>query len=150
MSAVESAGGGVGGCPSAWAAKQRPHIRPLFPPPAPSSSLRSLGTVLSIVRDVGHLMDSINTSTAVHRLGKVVRRKRDAQPGVARSLMQHPQYRRLVARVEELAPTYQPRGLANTLWGLAGEGRSQELLLPANQCAVGVPAALFDPLPHPT
>ena len=42
---------------------------------------RSLGTIFSIVRDAGHLMDSINTSTAVHRLGKVVRRLREKDPG---------------------------------------------------------------------
>lgn len=41
----------------------------------------SLGTIFSIVRDAGHLMDSINTSTAVHRLGKVVRRLREKDPG---------------------------------------------------------------------
>lgn len=47
-------------------------------------------------------------------------------------MLQDEHYRRLVARVAELAreqaegeePRYQPRGLANTLWGLAG-GRGQ-------------------------
>ena len=128
--------------------------------------------MLSIVRDAGHLMDSINTSTAMHRLGKVVRRLREREPGapppgrashavlwlcsggcspaaggvcclhnwltVGRAalppaglparVVQDGQYRRLVARVAQLAreqaageePRYQPRGLANTLWGLAG------------------------------
>lgn len=139
------------------------------------------------MRDAGHLMDSINTSTAVHRLGKVVRRLRDKdagawlhspgnawlvaacfQPatpttmsyvtathashrscaqhqlvhhrlpltwhaawlpaGLPKRVVQDEQYRRLVARVQKLAEgqgeggtaRYRPRGLANTLWGLAG------------------------------
>lgn len=46
-------------------------------PPPP----RSVATILSIVRDVAHLMDAINASTAMHRLGKVVRRQREADPG---------------------------------------------------------------------
>ncbi|KAI7837274.1 hypothetical protein COHA_008888 [Chlorella ohadii] len=89
-----------------------------------------LGTIFSIVRDAGHLMDSINTSTAVHRLGKVVRRLRDKDAGLPKRVVQDEQYRRLVARVQKLAEgqgeggtaRYRPRGLANTLWGLAALG----------------------------
>lgn len=138
-----------------------------LPETALSLPLHSSGTVLSIVRDAGDLVDSINTATAVHRLGKVVRRRREAQPGgcaswsgwlppllpllpaaaaavatltapglfahslfcatsvyaasgLLQAVLRHPQYRQLVGRVAELAPTYRPRGLANTLWGLAG------------------------------
>jgi hypothetical protein len=39
---------------------------------------------------------------------------------VNKRLVCHPSYLALVARVEQLVPEYQPRGLANTMWGLAG------------------------------
>lgn len=69
-----------------------PH--PTTPPPP------SLATILSIVRDVGYLMDSINASTAMHRLGKVVRRQREANPGgrIARACAEPARQARLVGR----------------------------------------------------
>lgn len=79
-----------------------------------------LGTIFCIVRDVGYLMDAINTSTAVHRVGKVVRRQRERDPGIVSEVLRNPLYHRLLVRVEELAPTSRPRALANTMWGLAG------------------------------
>ena len=68
------------GQPHVW--QYRPHAAPCVPAICSLPASRcSLSTVFSIVRDVGHLMDAINTSTAVHRLGKVVRRHREAEPG---------------------------------------------------------------------
>lgn len=86
-----------------------------------------LSTILGIVRDVGYLMDAINASTAMHRLGKLVRRQREANPGVVQSVLGHPSYARLLRRVRELAPTMMPRALANTLWGLAALGDVEQL-----------------------
>ena len=40
--------------------------------------------------------------------------------GAAQAVAAHPQYLALLQRVRVLAPTTQPRALANTLWGLAG------------------------------
>lgn len=52
---------------------------------------RSLATILSIVRDIGYLMDSINTSTAVHRLGKLARRRREVDAGEGSCKQAHQQ-----------------------------------------------------------
>ena len=76
----EAANRRMSGQPHMW--QYRPPAAPCVPAHRPlPASWCSLSTVFSIVRDVGHLMDAINTSTAVHRLGKVVRRRREAEPG---------------------------------------------------------------------
>ncbi|KAL4427968.1 hypothetical protein ABPG75_002057 [Micractinium tetrahymenae] len=100
-----------------------------------------LATILSIVRDTAYLMDAINASTAMHRLGKVVRRQRETDPGVMSYVLGHPLYHQLLVRVQELAPNMMPRALANTVWGLAALGDVERL---------EVGALLLDAVPrHP-
>ena len=105
------------------------------------ASLCSASTIFSIVRDVGYLMDSINTSTAMHRLGKVSRRHRGDEPGMNKRVVAHPCYQLLVQRIEDLVPEYKPRGLANTMWGLAGEQVAQSLAFVGLAVSVSLPPA---------
>lgn len=77
-------------------------------------------TVLAVIRDVGDYMSIVNLVTAMHRLGRLVRRLRN--PSVAERLMMHPQYLELISRTEESIENMEPRALANFLWAMAALG----------------------------
>jgi hypothetical protein len=83
---------------------------------------RRYQTVLSVVRDVGAHMGAVNTATAMHRLGKLVRNAKAWNPALPERVAARPQYRFLLQRAVEVADELQPRAVANFLWGMAALG----------------------------
>lgn len=79
-------------------------------------------TVLAVIRDVGNYIGAVNLATAMHRLGRLVRKARVANPSVLDKVIRHPQYKVLLKKTEETIDVMEPRALANFLWGMAALG----------------------------
>lgn len=113
------------GAPTAWA---------LYTPGSPHFTLLSINintllsnskrvdTILAVVRDLLPLFTPVNSSTAVHRIGKLLRGSKWRDPGVVQRVRSSPLYDQLLLQIVQSVGDMAPRGLSNCLWGLAAAG----------------------------
>lgn len=82
--------------------------------------------ILNIGRDLSHVFDSVNVSSAIHRIAKLIKYSRTP----SHMVLTHPLYPLLINAAIKVVPAFEARQMANILWGLATlRDRSSPLLL---------------------
>lgn len=86
------------------------------------STARRYRTILYLVRDLGEYMGPVNIATAMHRLGRLVRKAKARNPSVPERVATHSNYQYLLSLAQKAVDLMAARGIANFIWGMAALG----------------------------
>ncbi|GAB4823221.1 hypothetical protein N2152v2_010267 [Parachlorella kessleri] len=92
---------------------------------------KRIDTILAVVRDCLHMFTAVNTITAMHRIGKMVRSSKRYDPQALKRVQAVPAYQALLEKIGNTLEEMSGRSLSNCLWGMAAAGEYRPDLVQA-------------------
>lgn len=86
------------------------------------STARRYKTILYLTRDLGQYMGPVNIATAMHRLGRLVRKAKARNPSIPERVAIQSHYHYLLFLAQKAVDSMAARGIANFIWGMAALG----------------------------